>query len=55
MPDLIERIKELLKRYERNICFVCGRDFDECNCFYDFAEKYLDRIEELIKDEDERF
>jgi hypothetical protein len=44
-----EAIKLYLDLYfEECECISCGKDFNECGCYYNYAEAYLEEIQRII-------
>ena len=44
-----DRIKKLVENCLEHICLVCGSFFDECGCYYDLGEAYIEEIDKLLK------
>jgi len=45
----LDKIIDLIKRYDESECVVCHGNFNACGCHYTLGDAYLEEIEKILE------
>lgn len=39
----------MIKKWRDCMCLVCNTNFNDCGCYYDIGDAYMEEIEKIIE------